>query len=605
MHINKRNVIRVFLLLVLFFIIKISYARSQVLKLKSEFLNLKFFPDECFFYAYTPEGKSLLYYKEGEWTSFTTLTIDDFPLRYSSKAGKFIQPFEIEENEITGIWESSKIRIYQKIRLNKTPFSDQTNAVEVTYRIENRDKVVHKVGLRILLDTCLGKVDGAPFRVPGYGVVTTETILSKNKIPEYLYTYPDLKSPELITFLYLSYKDYEKPYKIIFACPGRIGETLWNYKIDKELGFKKGLFSSPDSAIALYWKPVKLNPGESRNIKFAYGLLPEKPVITDYLSVLISNPLYIEKREFITGVDVQNITITNTIKNFSISIMPEDNLNIEKSKVTYKSIKPAQIKTAFFKINLKNDKPGKYYFKIKIKGKVLNKEIDLNYRKYVIYKKAETIEISQKPEKITNIQTNIQPVKKIISKEKAYSKWKIVNYIENKAITNFYIKIDRDYSPAVEIKSNEIKIVWKKTLPPEEKITEETIGKAKPQTNIIEADRQFVYYIQKGETLSEIIARILKLHTGWKNLVPYIKAIAEYNMIKNENLIYESDYIYFPCLTVQTTLTREELAKIIYNDAEAKDKIIVYKREKEGVISPGDTIILKDIHFLRTGQIKD
>ena len=70
-------------------------------------------------------------------------------------------------------------------------------------------------------------------------------------------------------------------------------------------------------------------------------------------------------------------------------------------------------------------------------------------------------------------------------------------------------------------------------------------------------------------------------------------------------LIYESDYIYFPCLTVQTTLTREELAKIIYNDAEAKDKIIVYKREKEGVISPGDTIILKDIHFLRTGRIKD
>ena len=49
--------------------------------------------------------------------------------------------------------------------------------------MENEGKVERKIGLRLLLDTLLGKSDGAPFIIPGIGELKYEQEFKKHQLP--------------------------------------------------------------------------------------------------------------------------------------------------------------------------------------------------------------------------------------------------------------------------------------------------------------------------------------------------------------------------------------------------------------------------------------
>src|SRR5262249_28091050 len=72
----------------------------------------------------------------------------------------------------------------------------------VRYTVENRSGQPRTVGLRVMLDTYIGSNDGAPFMIPGGGLVNTMKEFTKD-IPNYIQVLekPDLTNPGTVVHM--------------------------------------------------------------------------------------------------------------------------------------------------------------------------------------------------------------------------------------------------------------------------------------------------------------------------------------------------------------------------------------------------------------------
>ncbi len=144
----------------------------------------------------------------------------------------------------------------------------------VRYTITNRHTKPRKVGFRFLLDTYIGANDGAPFTIPGSAkLVTTYEDFnpanpkSKKPVPDFVQAleFEDLRKPG--TIAQVNFKLSDK-----IEAPGRVSLTNWpggNY-LPKYLIPMANI--ERDSAVVMYWLPVELAPGKSRDIGFSYGI---------------------------------------------------------------------------------------------------------------------------------------------------------------------------------------------------------------------------------------------------------------------------------------------------------------------------------------------
>lgn len=139
----------------------------------------------------------------------------------------------------------------------------------VKYKIENRDKSPHSVGLRVLLDTYIGDNDGVPFTLPGEKemVDTQKDFKTPKEVPDFIQVLerPDLKNPGIVAQLNLRISDKLEP-------PGRVSLTHWPGDDKKDKWDVPMAPIRDDSAVALYWEARELRPGQSRELGFTYGL---------------------------------------------------------------------------------------------------------------------------------------------------------------------------------------------------------------------------------------------------------------------------------------------------------------------------------------------
>lgn len=142
------------------------------------------------------------------------------------------------------------------------------------YTIVNNDVRPHTVGFRLLLDTYIGTNDKPLFAIPGRsGIVRSAVDLHGSEVPDFIQAleFPDLKNPGTIAQLNLKLGGrLEMPSRVSLTnFPG------WNEKFQYEIPVAASKSEPPpikDSAIALYWKPMTLAAGESRDLGFTYGL---------------------------------------------------------------------------------------------------------------------------------------------------------------------------------------------------------------------------------------------------------------------------------------------------------------------------------------------
>lgn len=229
------------------------------------------------------DDQPLIYGRPIPWTSYTTLLIDGIPFVFGGEStkkrgnttyqyGKFISQ-ELKDETIQTVYQFNQITVKQTLSFLKNPSSQVKDLVSIGYSVQNNDQVTHTIGLRIMLDTKLGANDGAPFRLGNQAVVSEEEFKG-NAILEYFQVFDSLVSPNVIAQGY--FKGVHEKTKLIdkvsLANWGSLFDSPWDYTFVKGRSFLREGEDEQDTALALYFDPQPMSPGQSELYQTAYGL---------------------------------------------------------------------------------------------------------------------------------------------------------------------------------------------------------------------------------------------------------------------------------------------------------------------------------------------
>ncbi|MBM7623281.1 cohesin domain-containing protein [Sporohalobacter salinus] len=227
-------------------------------------------------------GKPLIYGRPKPWTSYTTIKIDDtnyiFGGKTDKRAGKLGKygkqikaPYLTEQGAIETVYKYGNIKVIQSLSFVKSNTTGLPDTAQIKYKIENNSDKLHKIGLRIMLDTMLGNNDGAPFRV-GANALKTDRMYTKDKLPMFWQAFDNLDNAQVVAQGTVKGNQVTAPDKLYVADWGSLADGIWNFNYNPGEEFmRKGEFQL-DSALALFWESASLPPGETRTYVTNYGL---------------------------------------------------------------------------------------------------------------------------------------------------------------------------------------------------------------------------------------------------------------------------------------------------------------------------------------------
>ena len=207
-------------------------------------------------------NKILLYGHPSPWSSFTTIRVDGS--NYYFRADETV--YDTEELTAVSTMTIDGVVITQTLKIIHNDGTGLEDTVRISYKVENQSDVSKNVGVRIMLDTMLGSNDGAPFKVPSLGNVTTEKELTGDEIPAYWQAFDDLENATVFAVGSFYRLGDRKPDKVQFAYWRYITNSMWDYEVGEYTSL------THDSAVAVYWNPVTLVPGEITRVSTYYGV---------------------------------------------------------------------------------------------------------------------------------------------------------------------------------------------------------------------------------------------------------------------------------------------------------------------------------------------
>lgn len=183
------------------------------------------------------------------------------------------------------VYPNERIEITQFVEVIAGEQSRQLDTCLVRYLIENRDTRSHRVGLRFMLDTFIGGNDGVPFTIPGQDQLcdTTHRFTSASEVPDYIEAWerPDAADPGTVAKIQFRLGTRIEP-------PSRVTLGAWpNPELARVRGDRRCLqektgwevpvypiksLGQGDSCVVMYWDEKTLEPGQKRELGFAYGL---------------------------------------------------------------------------------------------------------------------------------------------------------------------------------------------------------------------------------------------------------------------------------------------------------------------------------------------
>ncbi len=221
-----------------------------------------------------PVGPVLLFGHPYPWSSASTVQIDgqDFWNYRYQPWGTTISAPETNGLSNTGVWSfPGSVQVRQTLTIVQGSSTGNFDTGEIRYTVTNNDATAHQIGLRVMLDTMLGLNDGAPFRVPGAGAVTTEQEWDATRMPPYFQAFDDLINPTVQSQGTLVGGNALKPDRFVTSGWEHINDTPWEYATIPGRDYYTPGYGY-DSAIGVYWLPVLLQPGETKEFVTYYGL---------------------------------------------------------------------------------------------------------------------------------------------------------------------------------------------------------------------------------------------------------------------------------------------------------------------------------------------
>ncbi|MCR5339239.1 MAG: carboxypeptidase-like regulatory domain-containing protein [Lachnospiraceae bacterium] len=205
------------------------------------------------------DNEILLYGHPGGKTSKTLIKVDDNEMFFEADA------VDITTDKIYAYMTVSEfgVQIIQTLEFVRGD-AGLDNMVKISYKAINTSSTSRNVGIRIMLDTMLASNDDAPFKISGYGNVTTRREFSGSAIPKTYQVYDDLDHPSTMATGIVYADGGKKPNRVQFTNWDNVTDAYWDYNHGEggELG---------DSAVVLYYDPVSLNRGETFSVATFYG----------------------------------------------------------------------------------------------------------------------------------------------------------------------------------------------------------------------------------------------------------------------------------------------------------------------------------------------
>jgi hypothetical protein len=232
-------------------------------------------------FGLTVEGKRITCSQQGSiWGS---LMVDgNISNPFNEGGGRIVQPSPLPATAsgkkrlgTESTWSHAGIHITQIIEIVPSKSSSKAAAAgqkrlldtcRMTYILENKDKVPHKVAFKTSIDILIVNNDGALYASPttAPGKILNGVALQGKELPEYLWVLerPDLKNPGFIATMTLKHSKGENPHKIVLANLGVVANfQVWDVPPQP----------AGESACALFWEEKELKPGQRRELVWGYG----------------------------------------------------------------------------------------------------------------------------------------------------------------------------------------------------------------------------------------------------------------------------------------------------------------------------------------------
>jgi len=279
------------------------------------------------------ENKPLVYGRPKPWTSYTTIWLDGEYYVFGGQTGRragssgnygeVIKKPYIEDGSIKTITNfNEEIIVEQILKIVKSSTTGLFDSVQIKYLVENISQKDHKLGLRTVLDTMLGKNDGAPFRI-GNDAVTNDKIYYDKQLPQFWQAFDSLSNPTVTSQGSFKGPGVTTPDQVKFADWGSMADGVWDFDFNPGEDFtRKGEYEI-DSAAALYWVPETLAAGESHSYITNYGL-GGITIVPGLLSLGITSPA-----EVILDAPDKTIPIVAYVENTSEIVAKNVKINIQ------------------------------------------------------------------------------------------------------------------------------------------------------------------------------------------------------------------------------------------------------------------------------------
>lgn len=227
------------------------------------------------------DDKPLIYGHPKPWTSFTTVQINKKNYVFGKATtkrsgagipgGEIVDAPHIEENQLRMKCKYDTITVEQVLDITRSLSTGAPDTARIRYLIKNEGPVAAEIGLRTLLDTMVGTNDGAPFRV-GNQEITYEYSVKGSESPDFWQAFDSISKPAVIAQGTLRGGEVTTPDRIIFTNWGKAADQPWEFALQPGTDFNRLGEEELDSAVAMYWEPKVVNPGEQYNIVIYYGL---------------------------------------------------------------------------------------------------------------------------------------------------------------------------------------------------------------------------------------------------------------------------------------------------------------------------------------------
>jgi hypothetical protein len=200
-------------------------------------------------------------------TNVTVIRIDGRDYAFGFEGGVFIKK-KVQLKNQRGhqtSWKVDAIEVTQTVEIVASKTLKLDTCI-VTYKVVNKDTKPHKIGIRPMIDTMINMTDGHAFASPDLKeIITTKADYLGDKVPAVVLAIerPDAKNPGLTAVFTLKLGQLESP--------SRFSITTWP-KRDDAFGWEIPVENiGKDAAVAIYWNPVMLAAGTSREVGYAYG----------------------------------------------------------------------------------------------------------------------------------------------------------------------------------------------------------------------------------------------------------------------------------------------------------------------------------------------